>query len=118
MFASSQNYKEALCEHTDSMFASSQNYKEALCEHTDSEALCEHTDSMFASSQNYKEVSSLKNMFSTFICGTVVGAAAVMYYYKHEQEFASAGRQAQAGTSSAMNFFSNVGQELDNAMRK
>ncbi len=60
----------------------------------------------------------MKDMFSAVLLGAVIGAAATMFYLNNENELSSAGRQLRDSTSNAINFLSNMSQDIDHSMRK
>jgi gas vesicle protein len=65
------------------------------------------------------EVISLKDMLSAVLLGAVVGAAATMFYFNHEQELSAAVRNLKKNGKQAINFLSSLGQDIEESvMRK
>ncbi len=60
----------------------------------------------------------MKDMFSAVLLGAVIGAAAAMFYLENENELSSAARHLKASSRDAINFLSNMSQDIDHSVRK
>ncbi len=60
----------------------------------------------------------MRDFYGTFFMGAMLGAAAAVYYMHHESQVQNTGRRMKAKSKKAVNFLNNMGQDMENAVRR
>ncbi|QGT98900.1 hypothetical protein SYNTR_0307 [Candidatus Syntrophocurvum alkaliphilum] len=60
----------------------------------------------------------MKDYWSGFVFGAVIGAAATILYFNEEKDVKAVARQVKAKSGRAQNFVSEMGNELGDRMNK
>ena len=60
----------------------------------------------------------MKDMFGAVLLGAIIGAAATMFYLNNEKELCNASRNLRENGKQAINFLTNLGQDIEESVRK